>query len=228
MSALPPAASLPVAPPEATPPAGRVVAGRPARDPWIATAGRRTFVADRRASVLRVLEDGREIRRLPTGLEPAAVVAAGQRRQVAVLSVRERVLDLYDARTLRRIGRANAGAGPARLASDGATVLYVTDATGGAVLVFHTIPELELVRRYRLAGGPWGIAHDAGRRRLWVTLAGANRLAELTDGIRIRRLGDRPALRQPSAVAVDERTGVVSVSGARQGEVQLLDPRRSP
>jgi hypothetical protein len=93
------------------------------------------------------------------------------------------------------------------------------------VLVFHTIPELTLVRRYGLAGGPWGIAFDAPRDRLWVTLAGANRLAELSTGRRIRRLDDHAALRQPSSVAVEE--GAVSVRGGEQGVVQLLDPPRS-
>jgi len=225
-SELPPAASLPAAPPLTASPAGRVVEGPAARDPWIATAGTRTFVVDRRANALRVLEGGRELKRLPTGLEPAAVVAAGKRRQVAVLSVHERVLDLFDAVTLRRIGRANAGAGPARLASDGDTVLYVTDATAGAVLVYHTIPKLTLVRRYPLDGGPWALAYDDRRRRLWVTLAAANRVAELTGGIRIRRLADHPSLRRPSAVAVDASSGDVTVSGARQGVVQLLE--RSP
>jgi hypothetical protein len=138
-----------------------------------------------------------------------------------VLSVRERVVELFDAGTLRRIGRANAGAGPAQLASDGNTVLYVTDATAGAVLVYHTVPRLTLVRRYGLDGGPWAVAYDERRRRLWVTLAAANRVAELSGGIRIRRLDEYPALRQPSAIAVDAAS--VRVAGARQGVVQLLD-----
>ena len=53
--------------------------------------------------------------------------------------MRERVLDLFDARTLRPVGRANAGSGPVQVASDGGNYLYVTDATGGSVLVFHTV-----------------------------------------------------------------------------------------
>jgi DNA-binding beta-propeller fold protein YncE len=225
---LPPAAVLPSAPPAAEPPAGRVVrtAGTgyaPLHDPQAVTAGGRTFAVDRRGNALRVLEGGREIRRVSTGLEPAAVAAAGDGSQVAVLCVRERVLELFDARTLRRIGRANAGSGPVQVASDGGRYLYVTDSVGGSVLVFHSRGGLALVRRYGLAGNPWAIVHDERRRRLWVTLASANRLAELTTGRRIRRLGDYPTLRQPSAVAADR--GGVSVTGREQGAVQLLRPR---
>ena len=227
-ASLPPAATLPDAPPEISPPDGRVVrtdgtAYAPLHDPRAVSAGGRTFAVDRRADVLRVLEGGRETRRVSTCLEPAAVTLAGDGSQVAVLCVRERVLELFDARTLRRIGRANAGSGPVQVASDGGRYLYVTDSVGGAVLVFYTPGGLSLVRRYGLAGNPWAIVHDAGRRRLWVTLASANRVAELTTGRRIRRLRDYAALRQPSAVAAG-RSGV-SVTGREQGAVQLLDPR---
>jgi DNA-binding beta-propeller fold protein YncE len=226
--ALPPAASLPAAPPPIAKPEGLVrPAGAPLPDPGTATAAGRTFTVDRRANELRVDEDGQEVRRLPTGLEPAAVAVAGKGTQVAVLSVRGRVLELFDARSLRRIGRANAGAGPALVASNEDTYLYVTDAIGGSVLVFHTIPELALVRRYGLPGGPWAIAYDPLRDRLWVTLAGVNRVAELTTGRRIRRLAEHAVLRQPSAVAVDEASGTISVTGQEQGVVQLLDPPRS-
>ena len=227
-SALPPAAALPAAPPQAEKPAGRLIRASgyaPEHDPRSVTAAGRTFVADRGADAVRVLEGDREVGRLRTGLEPAAVAAAGEGAQIAVLSVRERVLELFDARTLRRLGRADAGSGPAQVASDGGRYLYVTDSVGGSVLVFHTLGELALVRRYGLTGNPWAIVHDERRRRLWVTLAGANRVAELSTGRRIRRLADYAALRRPSAVAVDDRTGAVSVTGREQGVVQLLEPR---
>jgi hypothetical protein len=217
---LPPSATLPHAPPPSATPAGRVVEERrefpgPAR----ATAGARTYVADRHANVLRVLEDGREIERLRTGLAPAAVALARDGGQVAVLSTRERVLELFDTRTLRRIGLAGAGSGPVQVASDGGTYFYVTDAVGGSVLVFHTVPQLTLVRRYGLEGNPWAIAHDAQRRRLWVTLAGANRLVEMSTGRRIRRLREYASVAQPSAVAVDG--AAVAVRG--RDHVQVLD-----
>ena len=191
-SELPPAASL---------------AGAPTAEPSSAMAAGRTFTVDRARNAVRVSGGGE----LHTGLEPASITGANGGDQIAVLSVRGRVLELFDARTLERLGRADAGSGPVQVASNGVNYLYVTDAVGGSVLVFSTRPDLHLVRRYGLEGQPWAIAHDAGRRRLWVTLAEADRVAELTTGRRIRRLRDHPTVAQPSAIAV--RGATVRVRG---------------
>ena len=199
---LPPAAALP---------------GAPDAAPVSVTAEGRTFTVNRRSNLVRVSGAAP----LRTGLEPASIIAAGGGRQVAVLSVRERVLELFDARTRRRVGRADAGSGPVQVSSDGGSYLYVTDAIGGSVLVFRTLPELHLVRRYGLEGEPWAIVHDAERRRLWVTLSAADRLAELTTGRRIRRLADYATAEQPFAVAA----GPDGVSVRGRDRVQLLEPR---
>jgi len=194
------------APAEEDPPAA-ALAGAPAAEPAAATAAGRTFTVDRAKDRVRVEGDGE----LRTGLEPASITSAAGDTQVAVLSVRGRLLELFDARTLKRLGRANAGSGPVQVASDGGHYLYVTDAIGGSVLVFSSRPELHLVRRYGLEGAPWAIASDARRRRLWVTLAKADRLVEMTSGRRIRRLRDAPTVAEPTAVAVD--AGGVTVRG---------------
>ena len=97
----------------------------------------------------------------------------------------------------------------------------MTDAIGGSVLVFSTRPELHLVRRYGLEGKPWAIAHDAQRRRLWVTLSGADRLAEMTTGRRIRKLRDQPTVAQPTAVAVDAGGVTVRGRGGAQDRLPL-------
>ena len=185
------------APVEELPPAAKLAGAAPA-EPLRASAGGRTFTVDREADAVRVSGGGT----LRTGLEPASITALGGGEEVAVLAVRQRVLDLFDARALRRIGRADAGSGPVQVASNGDTYLYVTDAIGGSVLVFSSVPELHLVRRYGLEGEPWGIAHDERRRRLWVTLAGADRLVEMTTGRRIRRLREYPTVARPTAVSV--------------------------
>jgi len=194
------------APAEENPPAA-ALDGAPAAQPASARAGGRTFTVDRAADRVRVDGSGE----LATALEPASITSAAGGSQVAVLSVRARVLELFDARTLRRVGRADAGSGPVQVASNGANYLYVTDAIGGSVLVFNTRPALHLVRRYGLEGAPWGIAHDARRARLWVTLAKADRLVEMTSGRRIRRLRDAATVPEPTAVAVD--AGGVTVRG---------------
>jgi hypothetical protein len=90
-------------------------------------------------------------------------------RLVAVLCGRERVVRLLD-RSLRAAGSAPAGTGPARIASDGRAVLYVTDAVGESLLVYHLHPRFELIRRVALPGAPSAIAHHGNRLR--VTIAG--------------------------------------------------------
>ncbi len=130
------------------------------------------------------------------------------------------------ARALRLGGEeAPAGVGPTHVVSDGGELLYVTDTAGDGVLVFHTEPRLELTRRVALpGGGPYAIAIDAQRDRLWVTLPKTNEVAELHAGPRPSLIRRHASVRQPDDIAVDERTGAVFVAGAG-GAVQRLDRR---
>lgn len=187
----------------------------------IAAVGGRVFVSDERAASLSVIEDGRRTAGITVAAGPGGVSAAGD--LVAVVSVRERVLELYDARTLRRVARAPAGIGPTHVAAVG-TWVYVVDTDGGALLVFTTVPDLELVRRYPLPGSPYGIALDPVRRRLWVTLTGRNELVELPAHGRPHALRRFATVRQPDSVAIDPSTGRVFVTGRVDGVVQALDP----
>jgi hypothetical protein len=100
-------------------------------------------------------------------------------RTLARLLPRERALELYDARTRRRTARAPAGVGPTHVACLQRAWCYVTDTQGDALLVFRRTERLELVRRYYLPGGPYGLALDERRRLLYVTLPGRNELVQL-------------------------------------------------
>ena len=140
-----------------------------------------------------------------------------------VVAGRERVIALHDARTGRRLARAPAGVGPTNVVIRGGDA-YVTDTRGGALLVFALRPRLELVRRASLRGGPYGIALDAARNRLWVTLTARNLLAELPATRLPRIVRHVPAVRQPNGVAVDPRSGRVYVTGAHAGVLQIVDP----
>jgi hypothetical protein len=140
---------------------------------------------------------------------------------LARLLPRERVLTVRD-RSGRVIARAPAGVGPTQAVSDGRGLVFVVDDRGEGLLLFRTRPELELRRRVFLPGRPYAIAIDRKRHRLWVTLTGVNRVAELTANGRPRVLRTLPSVRQPDAVAVDERIGSVRVYGARPRTVQVL------
>jgi hypothetical protein len=117
-----------------------------------------------------------------TGREPTAVALLDRGAKVAVLCGRERVLEVYDARTLRRLGRTGAGIGPVGLATDGVELAYVTDLEADGLLVFHLRPRFELIRRVHVIGGPYGIAFRSGR--LQITLERARRVVAYAAGSR--------------------------------------------
>ena len=188
-------------------------------------AGDLVFVGDERGNTVTVLDGLRRVGVFPVATQPGGLAAVADGRQVAVVSVRERLVELYATGTRRRVGRVAAGVGPTHVVSEARfDRLYVTDTDGEALLVFDTRPGLELVRRVHLPGAPYGIAIDQERHRLWVTLTATNEVVELPAHGRPHVLRRFPTARQPDTVAVDETTGRVFVTGRHAGVVQLLDP----
>jgi DNA-binding beta-propeller fold protein YncE len=166
-----------------------------------------------------------EVTATPDGRVVAGGAAIPARRSapvdggvVAVLP-RERVVELRGADGKQR---ADAGVGPTQVVSDGGGYLWVTDTAGGALLVFHVRPRLELIRRYPLPGAPYGIAIDRRRHRLYVAQSARNQLTELVAGGRPSLVRRYATPRRPLGVAVDEATGRVTVTA--DGGRQLLDP----
>jgi DNA-binding beta-propeller fold protein YncE len=187
-----------------------------------ATAGGAWFAGDEGGNAVSVVRDGRPAGSFPVATQPGGVIRlAGA---VAVVSVRERRLELYDSRTLRRIGSAPAGVGPTHGICLPEGPCLVLDTKGGAVLVYTLRPHLEPTRRLYLPGGPYGIALDLSRRRVWVTLPGLNQLVELPAHGRPHVLRRFHTVRQPDSVAVDEHTGRVFVTGRTAGVVETIDP----
>jgi DNA-binding beta-propeller fold protein YncE len=207
-------------------PTGRVTADVAVGDhPHDATAlAGRTFVGNESGNTVSVLDGDRETARFAVATQPGGLAAAEGGHALAVVSVRERVLELYDPRTLKRIARVPAGVGPTHVVAV-SDRLYVTDTRGGALLVFATRPELALVRRVYLPGGPYGIAHDPVRHRLWVTLTARNEVVSLPANGRPRPLVRLPTVRQPDSVAVDPSLGTLAVTGRDAGVLQLIDVR---
>ncbi len=146
----------------------------------------------------RLLVDGRSAR---TCREPIASAMVERGKQIAVLCGRERVLDLYDTTTLKRLGRVGAGIGPTALATNGVELLYVTDVLGNALLVYHTRP-FEFIRRVHLGGGPYAIAYDRGHWGLWIALVGSNRLVNYAAGARPVPRDDLPSIRNAREITL--------------------------
>ena len=205
-------------------PEGRRRATRVGRQPHAAVAARgpaaggRVFVGNERGRSVSAVEDGRELRRLeaPIGQGGLAATRGGV---VAVVGVRERAIELFDASTLTSRGRIPVGVGPTHVAARGKR-FFVVDTRGNGLVEIHTDP-LRVHRRTHLEGAPYGIAYDPRRRRFWVTLTASNRVAEVTDR---RLLRTFPTVRQPNSVAVDPLTGRVFVASRKDGVLQLFDP----
>jgi hypothetical protein len=187
-----------------------------------ALAGGAYAVGDERGNTLSVVRDGRVARRIPIAMQPGGVTTIDDGRTLAIVSVRERVLELYDARTLRQTGRASAGVGPTHVACVKRDWCYVLDTRGGALLVFTRDPDLELVRRLYLPGGPYGIALDEEHDRLFVTLLSRNEVVELPAHGRPHVLRRWPTVRQPNSVAIDPVTRRVYVAGLQPSALQVL------
>lgn len=132
-----------------------------------------------------IAADGRSVQ---TGREPIDVALLDRGNKVAVLTGRERTLEIYDAQTLERLGKTGAGIGPTSLATDAVEILYVTDVKGDALLVFHLRPRFELIRRVHQIGGPYAITFDREHWGLWITLARTDQLVNYA-------AGSRPVLR---------------------------------
>ncbi|HEX4108540.1 MAG TPA: hypothetical protein VHX88_10420 [Solirubrobacteraceae bacterium] len=208
---------------------GRIVAEvRTGRGPHdAAVLGGSWFVGDEFANTVSVIRNGVLADTFPVAVQPGGLAAAPGDR-VAVVAVRERVLELYSASTFRRVAQVSAGVGPTHLVCSGVPAggfCYVADTAGDALLIFALAPALELVRRLYLPGGPYGIAMDPRRRTLWVTLPGLNQIVELSArGWSTGVVHRWPTVAQPNSVAVDRTTGRVFVAGRTSGALQIIDP----
>jgi DNA-binding beta-propeller fold protein YncE len=148
---------------------------------------------------------------------------------VATVDPRARTLTIRAAgdHNAAVLASAAAGVGPTHVACAGTARCYVADTRGDALLVFAVGDggrALRLTRRVYLPGGPYGIAVDAQRHRLWVTAPQGNHLALLPAHGRPHVLKWFPTLRQPDAVRVDARTGAAVVTPPSSGLEQRVLP----
>ncbi len=199
--------------------AAQFVTGRQPHDAVV--AGGRVWVTDELAGTVTSLGAGG--RTLPAGLQPGGIGAADGR--VAAADVRGNKLYVFDARSQRQIAVLPAGAGPTHVVQVGPDTVAVADTRGNAVLLYALDRTPCLLARLSLPGGPYGLAADLGRRRLWVALSGRNQLVRLdVTATRLKKDGPRyPTVQQPNSLAVDGATGEVVVAGAtKRGTLQFL------
>ena len=209
-------------------PDGEIVSETPVGDfphSVVAAPGGRIFVVNEMGSTASVIEDGRELEKIKTPLQPGGIAVTDD-GLVGIVGVRGLVMEVLQADTLESLGRVDAGEGPTHVVAGPGNRFYLTDTRGDAVLLYEVRPELRQVDRVPLPGSPYGIAIDPGREHLWVTLTAEHRVVQFAlDGRSIREIARYPTVRQPNSVAVDTATGRVFVTGKTDGELQILDPR---
>ncbi len=189
-----------------------------------AEVGERIFVGDEFGDTITVIDDGRATTTLDTAEQPGGVEAAGD--YVAVVAVAERVLTVYDATTLEVLGELPAGTGATHVSADGERA-FVTDTEGDAVLEFRVGPEPKLISTTEVPGVPYGIALDAKRERLWITLTETNELVAFDlSGKRPREIERWPTIRQPNTVAVDPSDGSAVVASRSEGQLEFIEAPR--
>jgi DNA-binding beta-propeller fold protein YncE len=180
-------------------------------------------VADALGGAFVLVRAGRVVHRFTDVRQPGGVAAVGS--LVGVVDVRDRTLTLYDTRHLTRLRQVEAGDGPTHMVADRRGHLQVVDTRGGRLLTFEVTPKLRQIGETRLGGTPYGIAYDATRDRLWVTLTGFNQVV----GLDLARgapavVATIAAVRQPNTVAVDSATGRIFIASRTDGTVQIVDP----
>jgi DNA-binding beta-propeller fold protein YncE len=211
-------------------PDGEITSETPVGDfPHAAAAapGGRIFVVNEKASTASIVEGGREVEKIETAFKPGGVAVTDD-GQVGVVGVRALTLEVFEADTLESLGSTDAGEGPTHVKASSENRFYVTDTRGDAVLIYGARSNPKQLDRVSLPGSPYGIAIDPQRNQLWVTLTAKQSVVQFAlKGSTFREIARYPTVRQPNTVAVDSASGRVFVTGKADGQLQILEPRRT-
>jgi DNA-binding beta-propeller fold protein YncE len=208
-------------------PSGAVTAdtlvGRQPHD--AAAAGATVFVGNEYSNTVSLVRGGKQVAVEPAPLQPGGVAAARNGSVVVVVGVRGRRIEAC-APDGRALGTAPCGAGPTHVRAGAGDLFYVADTEGNEVLVFRVSADgpHQVGSVPTRPGAPYGIAVDARRGLVFVTLTATNRLESFrisADGLVPGKVW--PTVRQPNDVAVDESTGRVFVAGTAGGQLEMID-----
>jgi DNA-binding beta-propeller fold protein YncE len=186
--------------------------------------GPAVFVADELASTIHILRHGSVARVVTAPLQPGGMAANPAGTRAVVVGVRGRRITEYTAAGAV-VGSANCGAGPTHAVTGAGGLFWVADTNGGAILGFALSAHGPVqVATIPVGPEPYGLAFDARRNTLWVTVTGADQLVGLhLDGRKVTGRTTYATVRQPNTVAVDPTTGELVVAGsARAGQLQFI------
>lgn len=188
-----------------------------------AAANGTVFVANEHGATVAVLRGDQIVKVFADSVQPAGTAPVGT--SMGVLDVRKNDLTVYDADRLTIVGSTPAGAGPTHLVADRHGRMIAADTRGDAVRVFTPLPVPREVATVAQPGGPYGIAYDGVRDRLWVASSGTNEVVgyDMTDA-KPREVQRFPTVQNPYTVGVDADTGRLFVAGVTGGVVQIIEP----
>jgi DNA-binding beta-propeller fold protein YncE len=178
------------------------------------------FVANEHGGTTTVIRGDDIVKVFTDSVQPAGMAPVGN--LMGMLDVRKNDLTVYDADTLTIVGSTPAGEGPTHLVADKHGRYIAADTRGNAVRVFTTEPRE--VAQVAQPGGPYGIAYDPNRDRLWVASSGTNEVVGYDMAQPTPREVQRfPTVQNPYTVGVDASTGKLFVAGVTAGVVQIID-----
>ncbi len=188
-----------------------------------AAANGTVFVANEHDGTVAVLRGDQIVKVFADPVQPAGTAPVGT--SMGVLDVRKNDLTVYDAERLTIVGSAPAGAGPTHLVADRHGRMIAADTRGDTVRVFTPLPTPREVATVAQPGGPYGIAYDWSRDRLWVASSGTNDIVGYDmSGPSPREVQRFPTVQNPNTVGVDADTGRLFVAGVSAGVLQIIDP----
>jgi DNA-binding beta-propeller fold protein YncE len=181
------------------------------------------FVGNELGGTVAALRGNHVVKVFTDAVQPAGLAAFGT--AIGMLDARTNTLTVYDAERLTIIGSAPAGAGPTHLVADRHGRMVAADTRGDTIRVFDPLPAPQEVATAPQPGGPYGLAYDPRRDRLWVASSGINQVV----GYDMTRPSPRevqriPTVQNPYSLAVDATTGRLFVAGVTGGVVQVVDP----
>ena len=172
------------------------------------------------AGSLSVVRNGTVVHTFSDLKQPGGVVVDAD--TVAAVDVAAYTVSTYDLKSMTRLARVEAGAGPTHVALIGDHRIAVADTRGGQMLSY-TLDPLRQVGRLVLGDRPYGLAEDPVTGLLWVTLTETNQLVGLDVGQDTPTLVDRyPTARQPNTVAIAPRSRELWVTGTADGVLQRI------
>ncbi len=196
----------------------------------VRTADGTIVVTNERGGGVVFVRDGTVVASLPAGPpQPGGIAVVG--KYAAVADVQGNGVWVYDGSSRREVARKLLGTKLTHAVGLSDDLAAFADTDGGAVLIQRVGPDITDVASIEAPGKPYGLAYDAERRRLYVTLTATNQLqlVDLADPAAPRIIGVVPTVQQPNSVAVDPRSGAVLVTGSNpDGKLQIVTPDLLP